>query len=70
MRSSMSTREENRTKIMKMIQETNASGGGGYGGFYIKYKGKEKLNYQQSVGIVLRGATRKEIDRERLAEDK
>lgn len=25
----MSTREENRTKIMKMIQETNASGGGG-----------------------------------------
>ena len=37
---------------------------GGYCGFYIKYKGKEKLNYQQSVGIVLRGATRKEIDRE------
>ena len=28
-------------KIMKMIQETNAVGG--YCGFYIKYKGKEKL---------------------------
>ena len=47
----MSTQEENRT-IIKMIQETNAVGG--YCGFYIKYKRKEKLKYQQSVGIVLR----------------